>query len=149
MTDTPDTSVPLHLPYSYFKADGASLDAIETMQAAKKEHEKITYLFNRGSKKLLLAASIILAAYLALSPLISQFLKISIIPVLLLTPFLIISVLIALNRGILQGLQKFNALGINIITEGILKVALAFLFIYLGFKSGGANARACRVCSCC
>lgn len=41
MTDTPDTSAPQNLPYSYFKADGASLDAVETMQAAKKEHEKM------------------------------------------------------------------------------------------------------------
>lgn len=42
MTDTPDTpsTVPV-LPYSYFKADGASLDAVETMQSAKKEHEKM------------------------------------------------------------------------------------------------------------
>jgi len=41
VTDTPDTSAPQNLPYSYFKADGASLDAVETMQAAKKEHEKM------------------------------------------------------------------------------------------------------------
>lgn len=29
------------LPYSYFKAAGASLDALETMQASKREHEKM------------------------------------------------------------------------------------------------------------
>lgn len=41
MSDTPATPTPQPLPYSYFKADGASLDAVETRQAAKKEHDRM------------------------------------------------------------------------------------------------------------
>lgn len=37
---SPEVTKPV-LPYSYFKADGASLDAIETVDAAKREHDKM------------------------------------------------------------------------------------------------------------
>lgn len=106
----------------------------------KKEYEKIAYLFIRGTRKLAIFSLIAFVVYLLISPLIASFLKISIVPVLLLSPLILLSVFISLNRGILQGLQKFNALGINLVIEGGLKVILAVLFIYLGFKSGGAIA---------
>jgi O-antigen/teichoic acid export membrane protein len=48
--------------------------------------------------------------------------------------------LIPFNRGILQGLQKFNSLGANLIIEGIARLLIALGLIFLGFKSNGAIA---------
>ena len=105
---------------------------------AKKEPEKIAYFFRRGLNKLLIFSIVIFAVYCIISPLIANFLKIPLISVLLLGPFLIISVLIPFNRGIMQGMQKFNSLGISLIIEGVIKIIFAFLLIYLGFKANGA-----------
>jgi len=39
--DTPETPAPQLLPYTYFRAEGASQDAVETVQAAMREHDKM------------------------------------------------------------------------------------------------------------
>ena len=105
---------------------------------ARKEDDKIACFFRRGMNKLLIFSIIIFAVYCAISPLVANFLKIPLISILLLGPFLIISALIPFNRGIIQGLQKFNSLGVSLIIEGIVKLFFAFLLIYLGFKANGA-----------
>jgi len=102
---------------------------------AKKEDGKILFLFKRGFKKLFLYSLGVLVLYLILSPLIASFLKIPLISVLILSPFLILSALVPLNRGILQGAQKFKGLGINMSIEGISKVILVSIFIYAGLKA--------------
>jgi O-antigen/teichoic acid export membrane protein len=53
---------------------------------------------------------------------------------------LIFMALIPISRGILQGLQNFKALGINMALEGFLKLALAAILIFAGFKANGAIA---------
>ena len=40
----------------------------------------------------------------------------------------------------LQGLQKFNSLGVSLILEGIVRLSLALAFIFMGFKANGAIA---------
>ena len=107
---------------------------------AKKETDKIACFFRRGTNKLLIFSVPALILYLILSPFIAQFLKISVIPVLILSPLIILSILVPLNRGILQGLQKFKSLGANIVIEGAVKLISAFILIYIGLKASGAIA---------
>jgi len=105
---------------------------------AENEKGKISYLFHRGSRKLFIYSIILTAIFLCISPLIANFLKIPIIPILIISPFIILAFLIPINRGVLQGIQNFKALGLNLILEGMTKLILALLLIYLGFKANGA-----------
>ncbi|MEM2956103.1 MAG: oligosaccharide flippase family protein [Candidatus Pacearchaeota archaeon] len=107
---------------------------------AKNENNKIIFLFRKGMKKLSIYAIILLVLYVLASPLIANFLKISLIPVLILSPYILLSILIPFNRGILQGLQKFKSLGINMIIDGVVKLISALILIYLGLKANGAIA---------
>ncbi len=52
--------------------------------------------------------------------------------------FFIGSMLAPLTRGILQAQQRFTALGLSVLSEGVLKVLLAFLFVMLGWGVYGA-----------
>jgi len=106
----------------------------------KKEYSKINYLFKRGNRRMIIYTAIISLIYIALCPLIANFLKISISNVLLITPFIMLSLILPLNRGILQGFEKFNVLGWNMILEGSIKFFVMLLLVYAGFKAGGALA---------
>jgi len=59
-------------------------------------------------------------------------------PLYILTGFIFISLLLPVNRGLLQGLQKFKGLGTNLIAEGVTKLGSAFILIPLGFGVNGA-----------
>jgi len=109
---------------------------------ARNEKSKIAYLFRHGLNKIFLYSLIILALYLLISPLIASFLKIPLISALTMGPIIIFSAVISINRGILQGLQDFKNLGVNMIIEGLAKFALAFILIYLGFKANGVISAA-------
>ncbi len=104
-----------------------------------KEHSKIKYLFLASTKKLLIAGFMFSIIFLALSKYILDFLHIdSIIPLVLITIIFLLSLVLAINRGILQGLQNFKALGLNFIMEGAFKLVLGIVFIMLGFGVNGA-----------
>lgn len=105
---------------------------------ANKKRGKIIYLFNHGLRKLLVYSVIATLIFLAISPLIASFLKIPLISVLIISPMILLSILLPFNRGLLQGLQKFNALGMNMVIEGAVKLSLALILIYIGLKANGA-----------
>jgi len=105
---------------------------------AKKEFGKIKFLKKRALRKLFIYSVIVFIAYSILSPFIASFLHIGIIPVLLTGTLLLFTFIIPVNRGILQGIQKFGSLGLNWILEGGLKLGLAIVFIYMGFRVNGA-----------
>jgi O-antigen/teichoic acid export membrane protein len=107
---------------------------------AKKDYKKISLFFKRGFRKIFLVSLFLFAVYLAISPLIASFLNIPLIAVLISSPAIILFALVPFNRGILQGLQKFGSLGINLIAEGLIRLALALALIFLGLKSNGALA---------
>src|SRR3989344_7381400 len=77
--------------------------------------------------------------FLLISPLIAKFLKIDDVkPVMLLAPFFFFALLLHVTRGGLQGLQDFKKLGINIVSEGIIKLIVGIILLYLGFRVNGA-----------
>jgi len=105
---------------------------------AKKEFGKIKYLMKRGLRKMGICSLFLFILFIIVSPLIANFLHINITPVLLTGILLLFIFVLPINRGIMQGMQKFNSLGLNFILEGIIKVSLIVIFIYLGFKVNGA-----------
>ncbi len=105
---------------------------------AENKLDSINYLLYRSLRKLLILGIILLIIFIAMSRLLSGFLKIdqlSIVIFLLVTP---LTLLLPVNRGVFQGMQSFKKLGANIVVEALSKLVVGFVLVLLGFKLAGA-----------
>ncbi len=106
---------------------------------AKNEYDKLNSLFISLLKNLLVFGIIIFLIFSFFSRNISSFLNISDrLPVILVGSFFIIAVLMPVSRGMLQGLQNFKFLGLNLILEGVTKIIFVILLVELGLGVNGA-----------
>lgn len=124
---------------------GISFNTIQTSIAkfvsgfrTKKAYSKISYLLSASIKRLFFYSLIAMGVFLLLSNIIASFLNISISPIIVVSPFIIFISLAAINRGILQGLQKFKGLSLTLITEGFVKLFGGILLVSIGWKINGA-----------
>ena len=105
----------------------------------QKEHGKIKYLLIKSLKKLFLYGIVISISFMLISPLISDFLNLpSIVPLIIIGLIIILSLLLPVTRGVLQGLQDFKKLGLNVSLDGLGKIGFAVLLVSLGFGVNGA-----------
>lgn len=103
-----------------------------------KDYGKLRTLVRKSFLKGLKISLILFIVYILLVPIISIVLNISMI-LLAITGLAIFAVFIMpIGRGILQGTKSFYSLGINYVSEGTIKVILAFAFISLGLMVFGA-----------
>ncbi|KKM05759.1 hypothetical protein LCGC14_1750850 [marine sediment metagenome] len=108
---------------------------------AKKNNAKISYLLFRSLKKLSLVGILSFVLFTFASGLIASFLKIpSVAPVIALGSIVAIALVTPMGRGVLQGLQEFNYLGVSYIIDALLRLAIGILLVWLGFKATGALA---------
>ena len=106
---------------------------------AKGEFGKITFLFKKSLKKMLIFSIGVFIIFLLLIPLISSFMKIdAMMPLFVLGIFLFFSLLLPIARGVLQGMQKFKLLGMSFISEGVFKLISGILLVSIGFGVSGA-----------
>jgi O-antigen/teichoic acid export membrane protein len=106
--------------------------------AAKKEDGKIRYLIEKTTKLLFLLGVFLLIVYTIFIPLIAEYLHIK-NKLVFITGFLfLVILLVAIGRGVMQGVQDFKSLSVNYIVEGVAKLLLAMLAVYLGHRVGGA-----------
>src|SRR3989344_6151221 len=105
---------------------------------SEKKYGEIHYLYKASTKRLFVFGIISMIIFLLLSKIIANFLHISLTPLLILSLYIIFSFLLYTNRGLLQGLQKFRSLSINLIIEGLFKLILGIIFILIGYKLNGA-----------
>ena len=105
---------------------------------AEKEYGKIKYLTSHTLKAFSIFAVIGLIIYLIASKFIAEFLHIPITPVLIFGGFFAFAILLPVSRGIIQGLQRFKTLGLNMGFEGIAKVVFGVIFVLLGLGVNGA-----------
>ena len=97
-------------------------------------------IFSKGLLKrmFVLGISIFLIIVVLSNP-IASFLKIdSIIPVIVLASIFIFSTLLPVNLGVIQGLEKFFSLGINMILNFSAKLIFGILLVLIGFGVNGA-----------
>ena len=101
----------------------------------------INYLWHLSLKRILLIGIAAFALLVALSPLISQFLNINnlLYPFILFSAMLVVLVL-SVNWGAMQGLQRFLPLGSSQALASFLKVVLGALLVYLGLGIYGGLA---------
>lgn len=104
----------------------------------RKEYSEISYLINRSIKKLTIYGIILLVIFILITPLLSKFLHITITPLLIISPCVVFLMLLPINRGSLQGLQRFKGLSLNLVIEGTIKLLGGILLVLLGFGVYGA-----------
>ncbi len=105
----------------------------------KKQNGSIKNLLNRSFKKITLLSIPIWIFLVLLSVLwLGKFLHISVWPLLIMSVVIPFLFLLPIIHGALQGLQKFVTLGINNSIEMVVKLILAVVLVFLGFKVYGA-----------
>lgn len=106
---------------------------------ANKETPKINFLIRYLTKKIVLIGIVSALILLAASPFLKNFLNLnSSSPVIILALASFFLFLVPINRGVIQGIQDFKGLSINMGAEPILKITIALALVFLGFKINGA-----------
>ena len=105
---------------------------------AKKEYSKISYLISRLTNRATKYGICLLVVFVLLTPLLAKFLHIKITPLLIIAPCVLFLMLLPINRGSLQGLQRFKGLSWNLVTEGIVKLFGGIVLVFLGLGVYGA-----------
>jgi O-antigen/teichoic acid export membrane protein len=105
---------------------------------SKKEYSKINYLISRFINKLTKYGIILLIIFVLITPLLAKFLNITVTPLLIISPCVIFLMLLPINRGSLQGLQRFKGLSWNLIIEGTVKLFGGIILVILGLGIYGA-----------
>lgn len=117
-----------------------SINLVITKQIASvKSDLEVDYLVSWFKTKILLISIIYTLILLALSPIMTAFLKIeSIYYLIIIAVSFLFSLQASLNRSVLQGLLKFKEIVISVLVENSAKLALSIALVYTGFQVGGA-----------
>ncbi len=103
--------------------------------------DSLHHLWRSSLKRALLVSVVVFMVLAALSPLVSRFLNIDEVAYPIILFSLIISAFgLAVNRGVLQGLQRFIPFGLTLALGHFLKFGLGVLLVYLGFEIYGGLA---------
>jgi O-antigen/teichoic acid export membrane protein len=106
---------------------------------ARDEIYHIQSLLLRAFKHIGSLALVILMIFLASSDIISTYLQIDArLPIILIGLAIFFSLLSTINMGILQGLQRFLALGVCGGLSGVFRLVIGAVFVYLGLHLNGA-----------
>lgn len=105
----------------------------------KNNFASIASLFKISSKKILPWALSLLLIFLLFSPLVVSFLHLpSFLPFVFVLLLFFVSVFITINRAFLQGLARFSYFSLSSILENLLKLLVAVVLVWWGFKVNGA-----------
>ena len=106
---------------------------------AQNQFSEIKDLLFRSTKKIFLLSVAVFLIFAVLSPQISKFLNISQTSITIAFSFVFLGLFILPGaRGFLQGMQKFKALGLSMITESTIKLVLSLILVFAGFSVAGA-----------
>ena len=106
---------------------------------AKQAYNNILRLFSRMLSKVAIAGTCGIIIFVLLGGYLREFLNIySVYPLLIVGALAMLSFLLSVNYGILQGLQSFNYFGLLAGLNGFFKLVFGALLVYLGFGVEGA-----------
>ncbi|MAG07425.1 hypothetical protein CMI46_01255 [Candidatus Pacearchaeota archaeon] len=104
----------------------------------EKDKGKVKNLLKKSSKKAFRISFYIFIIFLLIGIILSKLLMID-YPLIALTGLIIFSsFLLPITRGILQGKKKFTTLGVNMISEAVVKLLSAILLVIVGMMVYGA-----------
>ncbi len=106
--------------------------------SADRKPGKIKSLFVKSVKRGIQISFLLFIVYIPIAYLLSGFLKINFWLLVLTGGIIFALFIVPVNRGILQGNKRFAGLGWNMVIEGIFKVGLSILLVFIGFKIYGA-----------
>ncbi|MFQ6066294.1 MAG: oligosaccharide flippase family protein [bacterium] len=107
----------------------------------KNEYGKVRSLLFSSFKVVFLGGLLGFLVFSFASGQIAQYLQIpSRTPVIILGVIVLITVIMPVGRGALQGLEKFGHLGLNFLSQAGLKLGSGIVLVYFGFKVNGALA---------
>lgn len=101
---------------------------------------KLNNIFKRSLKKALLISIVVFIIYLILSIPLSGIIKINYSLLALTGLALFLTLTLPIGRGIMLGRKMFKQLGLNMVVESTFKLALAILFVVIGWAVYGAIA---------
>lgn len=108
-------------------------------QKSRNEHGKIGSLMISAVRKLFLYGTAVFVLISATSPFIADFLHSdSPLPVVIAGLTVLFSVILPVNRGVLQGTQKFNSLALNNVLESLFRLGIGVVLIAAGWGVNGA-----------
>ena len=105
---------------------------------AEKSSGKVHCLYSRSMKRLMILGVAGVAIFLMVSPLLAGFLRMETRTLFILSPFLFFALLVPIPRGILQGLQRFPGLSVNLAAEGVFRFLAGILLVMMGWGVDGA-----------
>ncbi|MBU0467063.1 MAG: oligosaccharide flippase family protein [Nanoarchaeota archaeon] len=101
---------------------------------------KLKNLLRRALKKSFFVSLFLFVTYLVVAVPLSYLLKIE-YPLVALTGFMILLLFaLPVTRGLLQGKKRFRSLGVNMLIEGVIKLGMALVLVYIGWRVYGAIA---------
>lgn len=101
--------------------------------------EAIMRLLTASLKKIFIYSFIVFLVYVALSKYIAKFLKIDETSLVVLSGLLfIVSLLLSVTWGVMQGLQFFKSLGYSMIIQGLVKLVFGLILVLAGLAVKGA-----------
>jgi len=104
----------------------------------KDNNGRLKSIFLRTNKKIIPLAAIVGLTFLTLSLFLSPLFNIAYSLLFSTSIFIAFSIFVPVARGILQGQQRFLALGLSMLAEAILKIGISFFLVYIGLGVLGA-----------
>ena len=115
-----------------------SVSKFVTSLKVKGSFEELNYLYPATNKKLGSIFFYVFILFLIVGLFLSKFLHISYFLISLSFLSILAMPILANSRGFLQGLQNFKSYGVSLAIEGISKLIFGVLFVFIGWKVGGA-----------
>jgi len=121
--------------------EGTQLTIVKMVSEFKSQKNflKIKGLLFAALRHVLVYSSGLCLIFIMLSPWVSSFLKLtSLVPIIIVSISIIISFLLAVVRGVTQGMQMFKPLAINYALEGLVKLCLGVGLVFIGYGVNGS-----------
>ncbi len=116
-----------------------SVQTIMTKYSASENNKgKLKSLLKKASHKAFFVALYLFVFYIILAIPLSFILRIDYSLLILNGLIIFIAFFMPINRGLMQGKERFKSLGLNLIIEAIGKLIFGVLLVYVGFKVYGA-----------
>lgn len=116
-----------------------SIQIIFTKYATNENNKgKLKSMLNKALRKSSSVAVILFLVFLVLAVLIAYLTKIDYFLIALTGLMVFVAFLVPISRGVLQGKKRFRALGLNMVSESVIKLVFAVVLVFAGWKVYGA-----------